>query len=131
MSNKTQQEKKGQKVVVISNAVKNPDEQNKKANLQEIEENISICKKTEKLKVPLRMCIACRCMKEKQELIRIVKNKDSKISIDPTFKASGRGAYVCKTKECFEKLVKSKAINRSFKCQVNPEILENLKECIK
>ena len=41
---------------------------------------------------PLRMCIVCRNMKTKPELIRVVKNKDGEVFIDKTFKANGRGA---------------------------------------
>ena len=64
---------------------------------------------------PQRMCIGCREMKEKHDLIRVVKNKEGNISFDTTGKLSGRGAYVCKTRECLEKAVKNKGFERSFK----------------
>ena len=58
-------------------------------------------------KIPLRTCMGCSEKKPKKELIRIVKNKDGIISIDRTGKADGRGAYICDSVECFDKIVKS------------------------
>ena len=58
-------------------------------------------------KIPMRMCIGCMEMKEKKQLIRIVNNKDEGISLDPTGKKSGRGAYICKNAECFMKAQKA------------------------
>ncbi len=82
-------------------------------------------------KIPLRMCIACRTMQEKQNLLRIVKNNQNEIFIDKTNKANGRGAYICNNKDCYEKCVKTKALNRAFKCEIDNQILENLKENFK
>ena len=63
---------------------------------------------------PLRMCIACRQMKDKRELVRIVKNGDE-ILLDQTQKAAGRGAYICKEPECIAKLSKHRLLNKAFK----------------
>ncbi len=63
----------------------------------------------------LRMCIACRLMKKKEELIRVVRVKGEKPEIDLTFKAQGRGAYICKSDECLKKAEKSRAFERAFK----------------
>ena len=76
--------------------------------------------------IPKRMCIVCRQMKTKDELVRIVKNNASEIFVDKTFKAQGRGAYICKNDTCREKLVKTRALDRAFKCTVGNECLENL-----
>lgn len=78
-------------------------------------------------KIPQRKCIACNDRDSKRELIRIVKNKDGEIFIDITYKANGRGAYICKDKECLEKAIKSKALNRAFKTEISQEIYEKLK----
>ncbi len=78
---------------------------------------------------PLRMCVACREMKDKRTLIRVVKFGES-ISVDLTDKAPGRGAYVCKNEECINKLVKTKALNRAFKCEIPQEVYERIKEAI-
>ena len=55
-------------------------------------------------KIPMRMCIACREMKPKKEMTRVVKNADGEIFFDPTGKAPGRGAYVCADTACIKKM---------------------------
>ena len=77
-------------------------------------------------KVPQRKCIACQERDSKKGLIRIVKNKDGQIFLDPTGKANGRGAYICQSVECLEKSIKTKALNRAFKVEVSDEVYENL-----
>lgn len=78
-------------------------------------------------KVPLRTCTGCNEKKVKKELIRIVKNKEGKISIDKTGKAEGRGAYICDSKQCLEKVIKSKRLERAFECKISDEIYEELR----
>ena len=78
-------------------------------------------------KIPQRTCIGCNEVKNKNELIRIVKNKDGQISIDRTGKASGRGAYICDNIECLEKMIKTKRLERTFETKIGPEIYENLR----
>ena len=80
------------------------------------------------MKERLRMCIVCRGRSDKKEFVRVVKNKDGEVFLDKTKKANGRGAYVCKSKECFEKLKKTRALNRAFKCDIPLEIYEKLGE---
>lgn len=78
----------------------------------------------------LRMCIACRQMRDKRQLIRIVKNKEGEIFVDPTGKKGGRGAYICKEKVCLDKLKKQKILNKTFKCEIPETIYQNLEiEC--
>lgn len=81
--------------------------------------------------IPLRMCAVCRQSKEKKELLRIVKNKDGEIFIDPTGKANGRGAYICKSGSCIEEAEKKKALERSFKVALDKEFYSELKDAIK
>lgn len=76
----------------------------------------------------LRMCVACREMHDKNQLVRVVKDKVGNISIDETGKKNGRGAYVCKNEECFKKLTKTKGLNKAFKCLVDDEIYKRLEE---
>ena len=78
-------------------------------------------------KQPTRTCIACRTQNDKRNLIRIVKNSDE-IKLDVSGKLNGRGAYICNSLECIEKCIKSKALNRTFQMNVNPEVYEKLKE---
>lgn len=67
-------------------------------------------------------------MKPKIELLRVVRTPEGKILIDRSGKVSGRGAYVCKNEECFNKSVKSKALSRALDAQVEDEVLLQLKE---
>ncbi len=78
-------------------------------------------------KIPIRRCTGCYQMKEKNDLIRVVKTKENKFSIDTTSKISGRGAYICNNIECFERAFKNKGLERSFKCAVDKDIYQQLK----
>ncbi|HBL85316.1 MAG: nucleic acid-binding protein [Clostridiales bacterium GWF2_38_85] len=75
---------------------------------------------------PLRKCIGCNEMKDKKSLIRIVKEPDGNIMFDKAGKKNGRGAYVCSNVECFLKAKKLKRIEKNFKCQVSPQVYEEL-----
>ena len=66
-------------------------------------------------KIPQRQCIGCREMKNKKDLIRILKTDTEGIIIDVTGKKNGRGAYICPNADCFAKAVASKGLERSFK----------------
>lgn len=81
-------------------------------------------------KEPLRMCIACREMKDKKSLLRIVKDKEGKIFVDLTGKANGRGAYVCKDLGCLEKLKKQKILNKTFKMMVDENVYKEIEGVI-
>lgn len=83
-----------------------------------------------KRKIPQRMCVACNEMKPKNTLIRAVRSKDGEIKLDLTGKAAGRGAYVCKNAECFEKLKKRKGLNRAFGCEVDASVYDSLQSQI-
>lgn len=81
--------------------------------------------------IPQRMCVVCREMKGKPDLIRIVLNSTTeKAEIDSTGKKNGRGAYVCKNKECIENLQKRKVLNRTFSTNINEELYEELRSYI-
>lgn len=84
-----------------------------------------------KRKIPLRKCTGCQEMKNKKELIRIVRNQEGEISLDFTGKKPGRGAYICLNEECLEKAQKSKGLERSFKTAIPDEIYEELKSELK
>ena len=78
-------------------------------------------------KAPLRMCIACRQLFEKREMLRVVKN-DCKIFLDFTSKAAGRGAYVCNNPNCIKKLKKQRLLNKVFSSSVDDEIYDAIEE---
>lgn len=77
-------------------------------------------------KIPMRMCLGCGEMKPKRELIRVVKSKEGDISLDLTGKKSGRGAYICKSVECFEKATKARKFERSFSCMISEDIYNSM-----
>lgn len=79
-------------------------------------------------KIPQRSCVVCRTKKDKNELIRIVKNQANEINIDESGKKPGKGAYICDSIECLEKGIKSKALKRALEVEVPEEIYENLRE---
>ena len=72
-------------------------------------------------KIPLRKCIGCGEQKNKNDLIRIVRESDGNIFADHSGRANGRGAYICKDPACFLKACKSHALERSFKVNISAE----------
>lgn len=79
-------------------------------------------------KIPMRQCIGCGSMKEKRELIRVVKTPEGEIALDRSGRMNGRGAYICPTQECLEKAVRNKGLNRSFKMAVSSDVTERLRQ---
>lgn len=79
-------------------------------------------------KIPQRQCIGCGQMKDKKELIRILKTQDGSIVIDATGKKNGRGAYICPDQECLQKAFKTKGLERSFKMAIDQSIYDELKK---
>ncbi len=77
-------------------------------------------------RVPMRMCVGCREMKPKKELLRVVKSPEGAITFDRVGKAPGRGAYVCKSAECLNKAVKTHALERQLECSVSEEVFSQL-----
>lgn len=77
-------------------------------------------------KIPMRMCVGCREMKEKRELIRIVRTPDGETVLDSTGKRSGRGAYVCRQVECLRRAIRQKQLERQLEITLTPEITEAL-----
>ncbi len=79
-------------------------------------------------KLPLRRCTGCGEMKNKKELVRVVKNKEGEISLDLTGKKAGRGAYVCKDIECLKKARKSRGFERALSCQIPEDVYDQMEE---
>lgn len=78
-------------------------------------------------KMPLRMCLGCQEMKPKKELIRIVRDKEGSTSVDFTGKKAGRGAYICKNADCFEKAKKGKRLEKAFEAKIDDTVYDTLK----
>ncbi|MCI1943919.1 RNase P modulator RnpM [Clostridium luticellarii] len=81
-------------------------------------------------KIPKRMCTGCMEMKPKKELIRIVKNKEGEVSVDPTGKKNGRGAYICRNIQCLEKAFKNKRLQKNLEIQIDETLYDRLREQI-
>ena len=79
-------------------------------------------------KIPVRMCVGCREMKEKRALLRIVKNAEGAISFDRVGKAPGRGAYVCKSEECLTKAVRQHQLERALETKIDEAVYQQLME---
>ncbi len=79
-------------------------------------------------KIPLRQCVACRQLKSKKQMLRIVKNSEGKVFLDFSGKAAGRGAYICDDPECIKKLRKARLINKVFSCEVGDEVYSAIEE---
>ena len=72
-------------------------------------------------KIPMRMCVACRQMFPKNELLRVVRTEDGSAVIDRTGKRNGRGAYLCASRACFDKAIKSRALDRALEIGLTDE----------
>lgn len=79
-------------------------------------------------KIPMRQCIGCGQMKNKKEMLRILKTADGEMVSDVTGRQNGRGAYLCFSKECLQKAVKTKGLDRAFRTKVVPEAYESLEK---
>jgi len=77
-------------------------------------------------KIPVRQCLGCREHKPKRELIRVVRSPEGEISLDAKGKKPGRGAYLCPALPCFQKIRKSRALERAFECAVPDEVYATL-----
>ena len=77
-------------------------------------------------KIPMRMCVGCREMKEKRTLIRVVRSPEGIISLDPTGKKSGRGAYVCRQEACLCRAIKQHQLERQLQTSLSEEVSDSL-----
>ena len=77
-------------------------------------------------KIPMRMCVGCREMKPKRELIRVVRAPDGTVSMDPVGKKPGRGAYVCRCEACLKRAIKQKQLERQLEVQLTEEVAQAL-----
>ena len=79
-------------------------------------------------KVPMRKCVGCGEMKNKKEMIRVLKTSENEFLLDATGKKNGRGAYVCFSKECLKKAIKNRGLERSFKQTIPEEVYQELEK---
>lgn len=81
-----------------------------------------------KTKIPMRQCTGCREMKNKKDMMRVLRTPENQILLDTTGRKNGRGAYLCRSMECFEKAVKNHGIQRSLKTEIPEEVYEILQK---
>ena len=81
-------------------------------------------------KIPMRMCVGCREMKPKRELIRVVRSPEGEVSLDPVGKKPGRGAYVCRREECLKRAIKQRQLERQLEVQLTPEVAQQLQDTL-
>ena len=81
-------------------------------------------------RIPLRTCVVTKEQFPKQELLRIVKDKEGNVSVDLTGKLNGRGAYIKKDLEVLEKAKKTKVLENKLECTIEDNIYEEIKNII-
>ena len=79
-------------------------------------------------KIPMRKCVGCNEMKEKKELIRVLKTPEDEIILDTTGRANGRGAYICNNPECLKKAIKNRGLERSLKSHIPAGVSDRLQK---
>ena len=81
-----------------------------------------------KKKIPMRKCVGCGEMKMKKELMRILRTENGEFVVDAEGKKNGRGAYICRSAECFRKAVRNKGLERSFKQEMPQDVYDRLEK---
>ena len=78
-------------------------------------------------KIPMRLCVACRTGRPKRELLRIVRTTEGTVVVDRSGRLNGRGAYICPNIDCFEKAIKTKAIDRALEVHLDEETIQKMR----
>lgn len=79
-------------------------------------------------KLPMRKCVGCQEMKNKKEMIRVIRTATNEFMLDATGKKNGRGAYLCPDRVCLNKAVKNRGLERSFKQTIPDEVYKSLEK---
>lgn len=81
-------------------------------------------------KVPMRTCVGCRTVRAKRELVRVVRTPDGDVTVDPTGKLSGRGAYICPEHRCLELAWQGKRLERALQQTIPADVHERLADML-
>ncbi len=76
--------------------------------------------------IPQRTCVACRKVKAKRELIRIVRTSDGNVEVDTGSKKAGRGAYLCRAPECWEAGLKGGRLEYALRTRLTQDNRQQL-----
>lgn len=79
-------------------------------------------------KLPVRQCLGCRERKVKKELIRVVRSPEGEVSLDFSGKANGRGAYLCRNRDCLRRAVRARALERALETEIPEDVLLKLEK---
>ena len=79
-------------------------------------------------KVPMRQCTGCREMKNKREMIRVIRTAENEICIDATGRKNGRGANICPNMDCLKTAMKNRGLERSLKTAIPESVYQQLEE---
>ncbi len=79
-------------------------------------------------KIPERTCVGCGNSFPKNSLIRVVKTPSGETELDLTGKKSGRGAYICRSADCFKKARRAKKLERAFSVTISEEVYDKLEK---
>lgn len=77
-------------------------------------------------RTPQRTCVACRQVRPKSELLRVVRTPHGEVRVDPTGKEAGRGAYVCRNERCASQAVRQKKLARALGCAIGEDVFEQI-----
>lgn len=79
-------------------------------------------------RIPARTCTGCGGQFDKNTLVRILKTPEDTVVFDETGKRNGRGAYICNRLSCFQTAKKRKALERSLKISISPEVYDRIEK---
>lgn len=80
--------------------------------------------------VPQRSCVACRVVRPKSEMVRVVRTPLGAVCLDPTGRLAGRGAYLCPDEACLEQAVKQRRLGRALGVHVSPQVAGEIRQCL-
>lgn len=83
-----------------------------------------------KRKIPMRKDIVTGEMAPKKELVRVVRDKENTVSVDPTGKLSGRGAYISLNVDIAKKAKKARTFDKVFETKVDDQFYDDLIEYV-
>lgn len=78
--------------------------------------------------IPQRTCVACRTVRPKRQLVRVVRTPEGTVTVDETSKRSGRGAYLCRQRTCWEMALARRQLEQALKVTLSTEAKAQLQE---
>lgn len=82
---------------------------------------VKVKRKPKQRHIPERTCIACRTKRPKRDLVRVVRAATGEVLVDETGKRNGRGAYLCRQRECWEQALRRGSLNRALGTTLNTD----------